>query len=154
MTHPPMISVNGLPLPQLLVDLLATGGWRHPGDEAVRRVIPFLSDAVDFLSIQQMEIESRGHLADNPSTAELFHDVRGARPFAANELPWRDVTRSVMIAVNREPGADVAIALDYRTSLDTPRVIASNWQWEPTKTHQWALVSHTFPEFWCNLVNL
>lgn len=153
MSHPPSISVNGLLLPELLVELLATGGWKHPGDEAVRRVIPFLSDAVDFLSVEQMETESRGHLADNPSTAELFHEVRGGPPFAANELPWRDVTRSVVIAVNREPGADVAIALDFRPRLDAPRVIASHWQWEPTKSHQWALVSQTFPEFWCKLVD-
>ncbi len=47
------------------------------------------------------------------------HEVNGL------PLPPRLV---FLIAVNRESGADVAIALDYRTSMTDPRVVASDWQ--------------------------
>jgi hypothetical protein len=41
-------------------------------------------------------------------------------------LPWLDADLALFIAVNREIGADLGIALDYRTSSDDPRVVASD----------------------------
>lgn len=43
-------SVNGLPLPPLLLQLLAEGRWRHPGEAALRQAIPWIEDPLDFLS--------------------------------------------------------------------------------------------------------
>ena len=40
--------------------------------------------------------------------------------------PWLDVEQALNIAVNRRPGDDVAIALDYRTGLSDPRVVGSD----------------------------
>lgn len=51
-----------------------------------------------------------------------------------------------MIAMNREHGADLGIALDYRTDFNDPRVVASDW-W--TEEHQcnWRLVEERFSIF-------
>jgi hypothetical protein len=119
--------VNRLPLPPLLVELMRTGRWQHPGDEAIKRAVPFFDAEVDLLSIDEMRRESRGKLADSPKLSTFFREVRHHAAPEPNELPWRDVDRSVLIAVNRIAGEDIAIALDYRTNMEDPRVIATDW---------------------------
>lgn len=56
----------------------------------------------------------------------FFHLRPGSTQPEPVELPWLDVEQAVFIAVNREPGADLGIALDDRTSRDDPRVVASD----------------------------
>jgi hypothetical protein len=123
--HP---TVNGLPMPELLVALLRQGQWLHPGDARLRRMIPLLVDPVDFLtSPEVMARESSGQLADDPGLAAVFHMFRGSRAAEPAELPWLDVERSFFEAVNRWPGDDVGIALDYHSGIDDPRVVAGDW---------------------------
>jgi hypothetical protein len=55
----------------------------------------------------------------------LFHVVRGS-VVGPGDLPWLDVEQAVNIAVNKRPGDDVAIALDYRTDPSDPRVVGSD----------------------------
>jgi hypothetical protein len=122
------LAVNGWPLPELLVALIRDGHWVHPGDARLRELIPFLVDPVVFLSTPEaMAFESRWHLADDPRLSALFQIVRGSRTVGPVELPWLDADRSFFVAVNRWPGDDVGIALDYRTDALDPRVIASDW---------------------------
>lgn len=129
-------SVNGLPLPSLLLQLMDANRWRYPDDARLASVIPFLKDAVEFLgSVEQIAFESQGFLADDEKSAALFHEYRGSRG-VEKPLPWRDVERSLLIAVNREIGADVGIALDYRGDSDDPPVLASDW-WTGDGTHHW-----------------
>jgi hypothetical protein len=91
-------------------------------------VIPFLVDPVVFLcSPDAMAFESTGRLADDRHSSVIFHAMRGSRTAEPLELPWLDVDRSFFIAVNKWPGDDVAIALDYRSDLADPRVVASDW---------------------------
>jgi hypothetical protein len=138
--------VNGLPMPELLVGLIRQGRWVHPGDAQLRELIPFLLDPVDFLtSPKVMAWESSGHLADNPEDSAVFHTVRGSRVAEPVELPWLDADLSFFVAVNRQPGDDVAIALDYRTSMADPRVVASDWG--TGQTHVWREVAPTFSGF-------
>jgi hypothetical protein len=140
------IEVNGLPLPSRLVRLMGEDRWRHPGDEVLRRLIPFLTEPVDFLmTIEAMALESQGHVAGHPDSwsREGMKEMRG-RHRNVPDLPWLDVDRCVFIAVNRVAGADVGIALDYRTSVEDPRVVASDWQ---DTEHFWRAVSPTFSEF-------
>lgn len=118
--------VNGLPLPSLLVELLRSGQWQHPGDKALKRLIPFLREPVDFLMcVESMRIESPKRIADDPKLARIFHFLRESAD--SPDLPWLDVNRAVFIAVNRVPGDDLGIALDYRTNAADPRVVASDW---------------------------
>lgn len=121
-------AVNGLPLPDLLVSLMNSGLWKHPGDTRLREVIPFQLEPVDFLtSVEAMARESSWHLADDPKLASIFHETCESLAGQAVELPWRDVDRSFIVAINRFPGDDVAIALDYRATASDPRVIANDW---------------------------
>jgi hypothetical protein len=136
--------VNGLPLPMQLLDLIDEGRWRHPGDDILLHLIPHLTDPVDFLSTpEKMEFESSGLLVQYPDSWPGMHVARSSKGVVA-DLPWLDGEHAVLIAVNRELGADVAIALDYRSSLVDPRVVASHWTDEG---HLWREVSPAFSEF-------
>ena len=125
LSEPPRRKANLLPLPALLAQLLGEGRWRQPSDECIADAIPVLSDPVDFLSERGMRSESSIRLDDDPRFPNL-HEYRGSEG-EARPLPWRDVELSLLIAVNREIGVDIAIALDYRTGFDDPRVLASEW---------------------------
>ena len=142
-------------MPELLVSLLDSGRWRHPGDGFLATVVPWLEDPLDFLhSPEEMQRESRflceGGGVDADRDSEFFHEVRGSVS-GPHDLPWLDVEQAFHIAVNRRLGDDVAIALDYRTDPSDPRVIGSD-AW--TGHHQagqlqylWREVSPTFSAF-------
>jgi hypothetical protein len=119
--------VRGLALPGLPAELLASGLWQHPGDEVLSEVLPWFEDPVDFLaSTKCMERESRSldEFTRDERASQVFHVARGgiAGPV---ELPWLDAESTVLIAVNRMLGDDVAIALDYRSDAGAPAVVAS-----------------------------
>jgi len=122
--------VNGLQLPPLLIELLRQGRWQHPGDSAIREVIPFLRESVTFLkTVDAMRFQSNGllFLADLPGIASVFHEARGSKSAEPVCLPWLDVEMAVFVAVNQIPGDDLGIALDYRTGATAPRVVANDW---------------------------
>ncbi len=138
--------VNDLPLPEALVSLIQDVQWVHPGEDRLRQVIPFLVDPVVFLqSPEAMARESTGHLADDPRWSATFHMLRGNRRAEPVELPWLDADRSVFIAVCKWPGDDVGIALDYRTGVADPRVVASDWG--SGSGCLWREVASTFSSF-------
>jgi hypothetical protein len=140
-------AINGLTLPPLLVSIMATGRWRHPGDQVIREVIPFLDGPVDFLGIEGIRHESRWGLVDIPWAAAGFHLARGSRSPSPVELPWLDVEKAVVIAVNRVHGDDIVIALDYRTDREDPRVVANRWLPAVRTGCVWCAVAGTFTEF-------
>lgn len=118
-------------LPSLLVELLGQGRWCHPGEERLKQLIPFLREPVVFLAtIESMQSASNGlsSLADDKRIATAFHIGRGSKEIKPICLPWLDVELAVLISVNRFPGDDLGIVLDYRESIDDPRVLASDWQ--------------------------
>ncbi|GAA3809791.1 hypothetical protein ACFS5L_44390 [Streptomyces phyllanthi] len=84
--------------------------------------------------------------ADDPRSSELFREVRGSSHRAPVELPWLDVEQAVLIAVNRVPGDDVALALDYRTSPSDPRVVGSDF-WTNPRQCEWRVVTPGFSSF-------
>ncbi len=137
---------NRLSLPPLLILLIYTGRWRQPSDELIAELIPFLLEPVDFLLDEwSIRFESQGQLADSARISLLFHEYRSTNGIYL-DLPWIDVDRHLMIAVNRVIGDDVGIALDYRTSQDDPRVVASDWR-TGDNTHHWREVFPTFSAF-------
>ena len=141
--HP--YNVNGLLLPPLLIDLLRNSLWRHPGDATLERLIPFLRDPVDFLqTVEGMRFESPKRLADDAEWARMYHFLQSSG--GASDLPWLDVDRAVFIAVNRFPGDDSGIVLDYRTDAADPRVVASDWDDGPGGC-RWRQVTPTFSTF-------
>jgi hypothetical protein len=150
------ITVRRLALPKLLVSLLDSGRWRHPGDDVLRAVIPWFEDPLHFLqSAAGMRGASSGWLfedgtADDPRGSAIFHVVRGSVT-GPSQLPWLDVELAINIAVNRRPGDDVSIALDYRTDASDPRVVASDAWTRRDKNgrvqYVWRQVAPTFSAF-------
>jgi hypothetical protein len=143
----PGLTVRGLALPRLLVSLLDSGRWRHPGDDVLRAVVPWFEDPLDFLhSPGEMRRESywlyEDGSADDRRDSALFHVVRGSVA-GPGDLPWLDVEQAFNIAVNRRPGDDVAIALDYRTDPADPRVVGSD-AW--TSQHETGRVTYVWRE--------
>lgn len=133
-------------VPPLLLELIQTGRWQQPPDEIIKNAAPFLQEPMDFLfDIGSMQRESTGFLADSPEMSELFHVYRGSKA-SERELPWLDVDKALFIAVNRIAGADLGIALDYRTDREDPRVVASDWQ-SGDNTHYWREVEARFSDF-------
>jgi hypothetical protein len=141
--------VNGLSLPALLVDLLQRGRWRHPGDEVLVRLVPFLREPVNFLtSVESMRRESSGllRLAEEPRLGEVFHLARSSNSPAPICLPWLDVELAVLIAVSRLPGDDLGIGLDYRSKPSDPQVVASDWH-QGTGGCFWQKIAPSFSQF-------
>src|SRR5688572_2165754 len=101
--------VNGLPLPPLLVELMKQDKWQHPGNEVMREVIPFLPDPVSFIKVENIHHQSTRFVEIVVKWS--FHAISGAKSTVPVELPWLDVDRAVLIAVNKQIGDDVAIAL-------------------------------------------
>jgi hypothetical protein len=140
------VRTRGLVVPPLLLDLLRDCRWRHPGEAALDRVMPWFKDPLHFLdSVQAMERESNSlaFLTDDEASARLFRQTRGTGQVSPVDLPWLDVDKAFLVAVNERPGDDVAIALDYRTDYTDPRVVASDF-WTDPRICSWREVTPTF----------
>ena len=133
-------------MPPLLCDLIAAGRWRQPSDKVISATVPFLREPVDFLLAEAaMRFESQGQCVDLPTARPFFHEYRGSES-EARALPWLDADLALFVAVNRVAGADLGIALDYRTSFTDPRVVASDW-WTGDETCHWREAFSTFSSF-------
>src|SRR5258708_13308149 len=111
-------AVRRLVLPNLRVDLLAPGRWKHPGDEPIREVMPWFEDPLIFLAnADQMRHESQSLdlFADDKRLSELFRVRRGTAASPV-DLPWLDAELAILVAVNMNPGADVPIPPHYPTN--------------------------------------
>jgi hypothetical protein len=140
---------RGLVVPALLVQLIETGRWKHPGETALARVVPWFEDQLDFLTdAHEMERQSRAldRLADDEASADLFQLVRRRSPAGSTDLPWLDVEHAILIAVCRHAGDDTAIALDYRVEAANPRVVGSDI-WTVPNRYQWRTITPTFAAF-------
>jgi hypothetical protein len=141
-------TVRGLRLPALLVSLLRSGRWRDPDEGVLHSLIPWFEDPLVFLtSVEGMRRESVSldMLGRDGPSSRLFALCRG-RERQSVDLPRLDVDQAVLIAVNRNPGDDVAVALDYRTGTAGPRVVASDF-WTHPRQCAWRIVTDTFIEF-------
>ena len=144
-----MKHINGLPVPQLLRDLVSQNRWRHPGDDALRKLIPGLYspiyDPVVFLPFDRMARESRSEPYSS-KFMNLYKEGVGSTSDVP-DLPWVDIEKRFFIAVCGVPGADVGIALDYRISADNPRVVALCYSGDPNGEFYWTHVSDSFDSF-------
>lgn len=130
-------------IPILLQALIETGRWQHPGDDVLRRAVPKLSDLVDFRGWMPRTVAAEIESSFTQENWETFKLYRNGQP--QRKLPWLNADKAIFIAVNRIPGDDVAIVLDYRDCVDDPSVVASCWP--DNKYHEWFLVAESFDEF-------
>lgn len=115
-----------LVLPALLLEMINSGRWRHPGEAVMRAKIPFIHDPLIFLRDQAQMLRESGPLMRQVASEQAcFSEYRGS-VVAARELPWIDVEKTLFICSNKRLGDDVGIALDYRMG-NVPRVIGSDW---------------------------
>jgi hypothetical protein len=133
-----------LELPPLLTELIVSDRWRHPGDESLVTVIPFLGEPVNFLT-SPVGGELFTPFLEDAGIAATFHLYRGSAAEDARALPWLDADLAVVIASSRFPGDDVAIALDYRTGCSEPRVVSSDWS--DGHSCRWRAVAPDFAAF-------
>lgn len=136
--------ILNLKTPPLLQKLINTGKWRHPGDEILLGVIPRLLEPVDFrerLPVRTVASEFQDSFL--PRDWENFRLYRNDQ--AERALPWLNADRAILIAINRYPGDDVGIALDYRESDDAPTVVASFWR--DDRQLEWFEIAKNFESF-------
>ncbi|MGW5078475.1 hypothetical protein [Micromonospora echinospora] len=128
--------------------MLEQDRWRHPGDHVLQSVMPWFQYPLMFpASLDRMRFENDALdlFADDAPSSQLFRVTRGNRMDRPVDLPWLDADRAVLIAVNRNPGDDVALALDYRTDFADPRVVASDFWTDPSRC-SWRLVAPRFTQ--------
>lgn len=140
--------VNGLPLPPLLISLIQEGKWKHPGEEVMHKVVPFVREPVIFCPLHEMRSETNGvvSLSADLQFHTFFRQLVGSQGLWPNELPWLDVEQMVFIAISGDSDDDLGIALDYRSRMDDPRIIASDWL-SGADGYMWREVAPTFTEF-------
>ncbi|WP_246274211.1 hypothetical protein [Phytohabitans houttuyneae] len=141
--------VRGLVLPVLLIQLIETGRWKHPGEPALARAMPWFEDQLDFLTdAHEMERQSRAldRLADDEESSRLFRLVRRRGSEGSVDLPWLEVEHAILIAVSHYAGDDTAVALDYRVDPANPRVVGSDI-WTVSGRYQWRTIAPTFAAF-------
>ena len=96
--------------------------------------------------VEGIRLESSGLLRDVPRFGKVLHEARGSTSAVPICLPWLDVEMAILVAVNRFPGDDLGIALDYRTDTADPRVVASDWDPGPGGC-RWREVAPSFSKF-------
>ena len=140
--------IRGMRFPPVFAQLWSAGKWQQPDESLVQSLIPWLQGPIQFIeAMEWMEAENGASLVDHPDSAQMFRQYRGS-VCGDKELRWLDVEQSLFVAVNRIHGDDLGIALDFRTSVVNPRVVASHWCGERSDYHvEWRLVTNTFSEF-------
>jgi hypothetical protein len=113
------VIVNGLPLPRELLALIEAGRWRCPDDQS--RLDQLFPDRGEFCcySFGEMESETKGVFRD---CIPMWH----GQPDPSNPPGDIDPKRTVLIA-DLGIGYDQPIAIDYRLSLEQPRVLTLHW---------------------------
>jgi hypothetical protein len=153
MNSPQNLQPIHLPLPSLLAKMLTQDRWRQPPDDVIRKLVPFISEPLNFLLSEsdiRRESLSLGRLAKESHLSIAFRIYYGAT-MTPKCLPWLDAGHALIIAVNRLAGEDVAIALDYRSDYEHPIVVASAWTEPSGSMHpsltEWREVAPSFEAF-------
>ena len=135
------VFVKGNLLPRALASFLKTD---HPELEELSSILEekfsFLEFPIEFLpSIEEVKTVSEDDLWFQESLWNV------AKPGKAAELPVLDFQKSVIIGINKYPGEDLAIALDYRQDPDLPAVVASNFRSSATNCN-WEVIASSFED--------
>lgn len=138
--------INQLLLPRLLQELIEQDRWKKPIDVTVLEAITHSRNGTDFtfLDVRGMQRESYPiHLVKDGKLAMIYH-------LASSKLSGKpiddegvlDIDKAVFIAIN---WSEEAICLDYRSSHDNPRVVASVIKED--ELSKWKIISPDFKTF-------
>ena len=138
----PITEINGLPLPVDLIDLITAGRWKSPTDRSViERLFPSEPGVrleLALYRIDYMPFANKNWLNENHPM------VLGAPD---DERPPGDIDpkRSVLVG-DLGLGLDQPIALDYRLSMDEPRILTLKW-FEGGRKPRWMVVAPSVRKF-------
>ena len=138
-----VLPIKNLPIPPMLLELIREGLWEKIPLDNLRAIAPFLQEPLELLE----NLEEIRSAADNPGL--LGSPVLGIRSSQrsgkAVRLPLLDYDHCLFIAVNKFPGDDIAIVLDYRGNHSNPRVVASDFS---SGSHcEWRVIANNFAAF-------
>lgn len=144
----------GLVVPALLMEMLGDGRWRHPGEQALDRVMPWRDEPVQLsMTIDEMEAETAGlsRETEDDELAGMFWVARRSAQSEPIELPWLDIDRALLVGGARYSDC-IAIALDYRTDAEDPQVVVFGEEMVDLQQGDrwplgWRVVVPTFPAF-------
>jgi hypothetical protein len=132
MTNSYDVYINKLPLPQGLLDLIDSGRWQSPADQSkVDLVFPERGE-LRLYSLGYMPFENERWINE---TNPVFFGV----PDDANPPGDIDPHQSVLIG-DLGTGYDQPIALDYRLSLQEPRVLTLKWS-QSGRSNRWVEIA-------------
>ena len=126
--------INGLPLPSVLLTLMNAGRWKRPDDLAEwNRVFPVCGSDSSLYKLETMQRVNKDWLDEqNP----LWFGV----PDALKAPGDIDPRLSVLIG-DLGTGYDQPIALDYRASIENPRVLTLEWSEVADKINLWSEIA-------------
>lgn len=140
--------IRNLELPKFYVIKFENGKLIETDKANLNQMIPWLPGEIELIdSFDWLITENTTALADSQFGSRLHRVYRGSRSDEKLDLPWLDVELSVVIAVNKQHGADLGVALDYRTSMKDPRVVATVWENLPEPHVEWRVVADKASEF-------
>ena len=120
--------VKDLRIPEELQAVLNTSELQDLVVNELSSKFSFLEFPMEFLqSLEEIRLLS----SDQTFLIEEYWNVRSSQNLNKEiDLPYLDFDNSLMIAINKYPGEDLAIALDYRSNPDVPCVVGSNFNKE------------------------
>ena len=137
--------VDGLPIPDELLDLLAGGHWPCNGHQAQRQ---FLNSMVPAEVVRRIaEDETQLYLLSPPfRTVKARYE--GGEHFWKWEMAVPDgiAFESSVVIADFGIGSDAPILLDYRFGPAQPRVLRLKYS-RGGKSNAWILTAETFREF-------
>lgn len=134
------LSINDLPLPILLVEMLHSGRWKAPNDKDVIRHLG-IEDADDLSFIDLVQMKNNTNQL-HQLIVDGYGDVMG---LCSNNLEllakgYLDVTKAVIIAATF---GDEALCLDYSSSI-IPKIVATGYTGSQAR---WKVVADNLEKF-------
>jgi hypothetical protein len=141
------VLIHLLPYPKVFLELWNAGKWGQPDEGLLKGFIPWMQGPIEFIeNMRWLTSENRIFAEPYLELYEQFSEYQGSQSKNKPDLPWIDREKAIIFGVNRIHGDDLAIAMDYRSSLDDPRVVGTYWNQDRFKI-EWRMVSDSFNHF-------
>ncbi|HLY25499.1 MAG TPA: hypothetical protein VKQ72_04105 [Aggregatilineales bacterium] len=140
------MNVNGLQLPERLLELAKARRWKRPADTRLLAEITGAAKPQDFtfLNLKRIAAETGGMLSLwREGHGNYYSFTTSSDPDRPTDRRLLNIERAVLIAVNWD---DEAICLDYGENLDAPKVVCGTWPVDPEPC-QWKIISDSFDAF-------
>lgn len=142
------MKINKKNIPKTLIEVLNDKSILTLNNK-INILIPFLKEPMIFLESQE-QIKTV-HENSKDLLKEPIFAIKEGSSFETISLPFLDYNKCIFIAINKYPGDDLAIALDYRENNKEPRIIASDFTGNYTYC-EWRVVFNNFNDFYQKLM--